>query len=97
MIEDPPRLALDLDIVHHVLPREDGRLALDDARVGAFRPGDLASELGLGVVLGGLGLGVVAALVEESLGDVTPREDEDLALGPFGDDEFCLRQRVSPD
>jgi hypothetical protein len=97
VIEDPPRLALDLYIVHHVLPREDGRLALDDARVGAFRSGDLASELGLGVVLGGLGLGVVAALVEESLGDVTPGEDEDLALGSFGGDEFCSGQRVSPD
>jgi hypothetical protein len=60
MIEDPPGLAFDLNIVHHILPREHGRLALDDARVGAFRSGDLASELGLGVGLGGLGLGVVA-------------------------------------
>ena len=86
IIQDPPSLALDLDIVADVVPVEDASGGLNDTLTGAV----VAAVRGLlddgrGARQGSLG--VVLALAG-GRGDEAAAEDEDLTLGLLGGDEL---------
>jgi len=87
VVQDPPSLLLDLDVIDNIFPREDGSLSLDDAIVD-FSTFALFDVLGINGTVVSARLGVGVLLVLESLGDSTSLEYEDFALGLLSRDLF---------
>lgn len=102
MVQNPPLLTLNLNVVNHILPAESRGLPLNDSILNLVGTSLLARALGrctgagsrvglLGFGLtAGLGLGVVGGGALERFGNLTTGEDKDFAFGLLSRDVFWL-------
>lgn len=96
MIQNPPLLLLDLDVVHHIFPGKDGSLLLDDSLVNLVGASLLARS-GEAVLFGigaarGLRFGIIRLFTLELTRDLAAGIDKDLAFGALCRDKLCSRK-----